>query len=57
MKQLQRSDYGDSKLVINQLFGIYNVKKSELISYYDYARQLIGYLNNVTIEHISKKFN
>ncbi|XP_071933887.1 uncharacterized protein [Coffea arabica] len=57
MKQLHFRVYGDSKLVINQLFGIHGVKKLELIPYYKYARQLMGYLDNVTIEHIPKNFN
>nr|XP_027122216.1 uncharacterized protein LOC113739176 [Coffea arabica] len=57
MKQLHVMVYGDSKLVVNQLLGIYDVKKPELIPYYKYARQLIGYLDNVTIEHTRRKFN
>ncbi|XP_071926088.1 uncharacterized protein [Coffea arabica] len=57
MKQLHLRVYGDSKLVINQLLCIYDVKKPELIPYYKYVRQLMGYLDNITIEHISKKFN
>ncbi|XP_071912457.1 uncharacterized protein [Coffea arabica] len=57
MKQLQLRVYGDSKLVVNQLLGIYDVKKPELIPYYKYARQLMGYLGDVTIEHIPRNFN
>nr|XP_027071991.1 uncharacterized protein LOC113696809 [Coffea arabica] len=57
MKQLHLRVYGDSKLVVNQLLGVYDVKKPELISYYKYARQLMGYLGNVTIEHIPRNFN
>ncbi|XP_071905968.1 uncharacterized protein [Coffea arabica] len=57
MKQLHLRVYGDSKLVVNQLLGIYDVKKPELIPYYKYARQLMGYLDNVTIEHIPRNFN
>ncbi|XP_027157300.1 uncharacterized protein LOC113758771 [Coffea eugenioides] len=57
MKQLHLRVYGDSKLVINQFLGIYDVKKLELIPYYKCARQLMGYLDNVTIEHISRKFS
>ncbi|XP_027158277.1 uncharacterized protein LOC113759899 [Coffea eugenioides] len=57
MKQLHLRVYDDSKLVVNQLFGIYDVKKSELIPYYKYVRQLVGYLDNVTIDHIPKNFN
>ncbi|XP_071917090.1 uncharacterized protein [Coffea arabica] len=57
MKQLHFRVYGDSKLVVNQLLGVYDVKKPELIPYYKYARQLMGYLDNVTIEHILRNFN
>ncbi|XP_071926040.1 uncharacterized protein [Coffea arabica] len=57
MKHLYVRIYGDSKLVVNQLFGIFDIKKTELIPYYKYARQLMGYFDNVTIEHISRKFN
>ncbi|XP_027090247.2 uncharacterized protein [Coffea arabica] len=57
MKQLHLRVYGDSKLVVNQLLGVYDVKKPELIPYYKYARQLMGYLSNVTIEHIPRNFN
>ncbi|XP_027151163.1 uncharacterized protein LOC113751373 [Coffea eugenioides] len=57
MKQLHLRVYGDSKLVVNQLLCIYDVKKPELIPYYKYARQLMGYLDNVTIEHIPRNFN
>ncbi|XP_071920668.1 uncharacterized protein [Coffea arabica] len=47
MKQLHLRVYGDSKLVVNQFLGIYDVKKPELIPYYKYARQLMGYLDSV----------
>ncbi|XP_071917153.1 uncharacterized protein [Coffea arabica] len=57
MKQLHLRVYGDSKLVVNQFLGIYDVKKLELIPYYKYARQLMGYLDNLTIEHIPRNFN
>nr|XP_027083523.1 uncharacterized protein LOC113705814 [Coffea arabica] len=57
MKQLHLRVYGDSKLVVNQLLGIDDVKKPELIPYYKYARQLMGYLDSVTIEHIPRNFN
>nr|XP_027068875.1 uncharacterized protein LOC113694208 [Coffea arabica] len=57
MKQLHLRVYGDSKLVVNQLLGVYDVKKPELIPYYKYARQLMGYLGDVTIEHIPRNFN
>ncbi|KAI3463687.1 hypothetical protein Pfo_020350 [Paulownia fortunei] len=52
IKQLHLKVYGDSKLVVNQLFGLYEVKKPELLSYFNYARRLIGWLGDVLIEHI-----
>ncbi|XP_027150259.1 uncharacterized protein LOC113750495 [Coffea eugenioides] len=54
MKQLHLRVYGDSKLVVNQLLGVYDVKKPELIPYYKYARQLMGYLGDA---RLSKAFN
>ncbi|XP_027086502.2 uncharacterized protein [Coffea arabica] len=57
MKQLHLRVYGGSKLVVNQLLGIYDDKKPELIPYYKYAKQLMGYLDSVTIEHIPRNFN
>nr|XP_027103229.1 uncharacterized protein LOC113724536 [Coffea arabica] len=57
MKQLHVRVYGDSKLMVNQLLDIYDVKKPELIPYYKYARQLMGYLDSVTIEHTPRNFN
>ena len=37
MKQLRLEVYGDSKLIINQLLNIYEVRKPKLMSYYNYA--------------------
>ncbi|GAA0184413.1 hypothetical protein LIER_31701 [Lithospermum erythrorhizon] len=41
--------YGDSQLVINQLFGDYEVRKAELIPYHDYAKRLLQSINLVSI--------
>ncbi|XP_070019014.1 uncharacterized protein [Nicotiana sylvestris] len=57
MKQLQLQVFGDSQLVVNQLLGSYEVKKPELRPYYDYAKKLIGWLGDVTIQHVPKKEN
>ncbi|KAK6163635.1 hypothetical protein DH2020_000499 [Rehmannia glutinosa] len=57
IKQLQLDVYEDSKLVVNQLLGIYEVKKPELLPYVNYAKRLIGWLGDVTIEHIPRKDN
>ncbi|XP_075098055.1 uncharacterized protein LOC142175372 [Nicotiana tabacum] len=40
IKQLQLQDFGDSKLVINQIMGSYEVKKPELVPYHKYAQRL-----------------
>ncbi|XP_012855546.1 PREDICTED: uncharacterized protein LOC105974934 [Erythranthe guttata] len=57
IKQLNLEVYGDSKLVINQILGSYEVKKLDLLPYVDYAKRLIGYLGDVTIEHVPRKHN
>ncbi|KAI3457318.1 hypothetical protein Pfo_013981 [Paulownia fortunei] len=57
IKQLHLKVYGDSKLVINQLLGLYEVKKPELLPYFNYARRLIGWLRDIVIEHIPRTDN
>jgi ribonuclease HI len=57
MKQLRLRIYGDSQLIVNQLLGEYDIKKPELILYYNYVRRLMGYLRDVTIEHLSREKN
>ena len=57
IKQLRLEVYGDSKLIINQLLNIYEVRKPELVPYYNYATQMIGWLDGVTLEHVSKSKN
>ncbi|XP_019181979.1 PREDICTED: uncharacterized protein LOC109177133 [Ipomoea nil] len=57
MKQLRINIYGDSKLIINQVLGLYEVKKAELVPYNNYAKILMQWLGDVTIEHIPRKEN
>ncbi|XP_060187944.1 uncharacterized protein LOC132617069 [Lycium barbarum] len=57
MKQLQLQVFGDSELIINQLLGTYEVKKPELRPYHNYAQKLIGWLDNVTLQHVPRKEN
>ena len=57
MKQLHLKVCSDSKLVVNQFLEIYEIKTPELIPYHNYARQLIGYLSDVTIKHVPRRFN
>ncbi|XP_070005578.1 uncharacterized protein [Nicotiana sylvestris] len=57
MKRLQLQVFGDSQLVVNQLLGSYEVKKPELRPYHDYAKKLMGWLSDVTIQHMPRKEN
>ncbi|XP_075103650.1 uncharacterized protein LOC142178224 [Nicotiana tabacum] len=41
LKILQLEIYSDSKLIINQLLRIYNVKKEDLLPYHQYASCLL----------------
>ncbi|KAL0395043.1 UNVERIFIED_CONTAM: hypothetical protein Slati_4470500 [Sesamum latifolium] len=45
------------ELVINQLLGLYEVKKSELLSYHNYAKRLMGWLGDVELEHLPRRDN
>ncbi|XP_070050746.1 uncharacterized protein [Nicotiana tomentosiformis] len=57
VKRLQLQVFGDSQLVINQLLGSYEVKKPELRLYHDYAKNIIGWVSDVTIQHVPRKEN
>ncbi|XP_015163501.1 uncharacterized protein [Solanum tuberosum] len=57
MKQLNLQVFGDSQLVINQLLGSYEVKKPELLPYHDYAQKFIGWLGDVTLQHVHRTEN
>ncbi|XP_060190497.1 uncharacterized protein LOC132619680 [Lycium barbarum] len=57
MKQLQLQVFGDSQLVINQLLGSYEVNKPELLPYHGYAQKLIGWLGDVTLQHVPRREN
>ncbi|XP_070050471.1 uncharacterized protein [Nicotiana tomentosiformis] len=57
MKRLQLQVFGDSQLVINQLLGSYEVKKPELRPYHYYAKILMGWVGDVTIQHVPRKEN
>ncbi|XP_070004310.1 uncharacterized protein [Nicotiana sylvestris] len=57
MKRLQLQVFGDSQLVVNQLLGNYEVKKPKLCPYHDYAKNLMGWLGDVTIQHVPRKEN
>ena len=57
MKQLQLQVFDDSQLVINQLLRNYEVKKPELRPYHEYAQKLIGWLGEVTLQHVRRMEN
>ncbi|XP_071724127.1 uncharacterized protein [Rutidosis leptorrhynchoides] len=44
--------FGDSLLIINQVLGIYEVRKEELEPYCQYAQVLMGWFLSITLEHI-----
>ncbi|XP_031124370.1 uncharacterized protein LOC116027084 [Ipomoea triloba] len=57
MKQLRINIYEDSKLVVKQVMDLYEVRKAELVPYNNYAKILIQWLGDVTIEHVPRKEN
>ncbi|KAH0701815.1 hypothetical protein KY285_016093 [Solanum tuberosum] len=54
MKQLHLQVFGDSQLVIYQLLGSYEVKKPELLQNNDYVQKLIGWLGDITLQHVHR---
>ncbi|KAL0453576.1 UNVERIFIED_CONTAM: hypothetical protein Slati_1335700 [Sesamum latifolium] len=49
--------YGDLKLIINQLFNIYEVKKEDLVLFFRQASHLLKVFESVTLNHIPRKEN
>ncbi|XP_074299136.1 uncharacterized protein LOC141630170 [Silene latifolia] len=49
--------YGDSKLVVNQVLGEYEVKKEDLIPYHQQALQLLNQLDDIHIGHVPRSAN
>ncbi|KAK4395671.1 hypothetical protein Sango_1721400 [Sesamum angolense] len=49
--------YGDSKLIMNQLLNIYEVKKDNLVLFFWHASHLLKDFDNVTLNHIPRKEN
>ncbi|XP_055960921.1 uncharacterized protein LOC126674900 [Mercurialis annua] len=49
--------FGYSKLVVNQLLSIYEVKKPELIPYFQHANRQIERFDIINIEHVPRKEN
>ncbi|XP_075104868.1 uncharacterized protein LOC142178948 [Nicotiana tabacum] len=57
MKILQLEIYNDSKLIINQLLGSYEVKKEDLLPYHQYAYGLLERFNQVFLNHVLREEN
>ncbi|XP_058202996.1 uncharacterized protein LOC131317464 [Rhododendron vialii] len=57
MKILDLEIFGDSKLIINLLCGDYEVKKDDLVPYFQYASHLLKNLEGVTHEHVPREEN
>ncbi|GLT30220.1 hypothetical protein SLA2020_050340 [Shorea laevis] len=49
--------FGDSKLIINQLLSLYEVKKPELVPYINYATKLLNQFDQFTIKHVPRLEN
>nr|XP_009757669.1 PREDICTED: uncharacterized protein LOC104210465 [Nicotiana sylvestris] len=57
IKILQLGIYDDSKLIINQLLGSYEVKKEDLLSYHEYASSLLEKFDRVFLNHVLREEN
>ncbi|XP_070028936.1 uncharacterized protein [Nicotiana sylvestris] len=57
MKILQLEIYGDSKMIINQHLGSYEVKKEDLLPYHQYASGLLERFDQVFLNHIPREAN
>ena len=49
--------FGDSKLIINQILALYEVKKPELLPYVNHVKKLLEWFDNVSLEHVPRKEN
>ncbi|KAM0891957.1 hypothetical protein ACQ4PT_026069 [Festuca glaucescens] len=49
--------YGDSQLIVRQVNGIYEVRKPELVPYYNAARNLMGKFLQVEVLHVPRSRN
>ncbi|XP_074266910.1 uncharacterized protein LOC141590203 [Silene latifolia] len=49
--------YGDSKLVVNQVLGEFEVKKEDLIPYHQQALQLLNQLDDIHVGHVPRSAN
>jgi hypothetical protein len=44
--------YEDSQLIVNQLLGVYTIKKQGLIPYFRKAKTLISMLADLKVQHV-----
>jgi ribonuclease HI len=49
--------YGDSQLIVNQLLGVYTIKKQGLIPYCRKAKLLISTFANLKVQHVIRNKN
>nr|XP_051211175.1 uncharacterized protein LOC127328628 [Lolium perenne] len=49
--------YGDSQLIVRQVNGIYEVRKPELVPYYNAARNLMGKFLQIEVLHVPRSRN
>ena len=49
--------FGDSKLIINQLLALYEVKKPKLLPYVNHVKNVLEWFNDVSLEHVPRKEN
>ncbi|PHU14001.1 putative pectin methyltransferase QUA2 [Capsicum chinense] len=57
MKIPQLDIYGDSKLIINQLSGSYEVKKEDLFPYHQYTILMLERFDQVFLNHVPREQN
>ncbi|GKV11564.1 hypothetical protein SLEP1_g22812 [Rubroshorea leprosula] len=57
MNIYQLNVYGDSSLVVNQLIKEFNVRKPDLVPYFQYASQLLKKFDHVLIAHVPRSQN
>ncbi|PIN24522.1 DNA-directed DNA polymerase [Handroanthus impetiginosus] len=49
--------YGDSNLVINQLLNVYEVKKDDLVPYFQQVSSLLRKFEDIVLRHVPRKKN
>jgi len=49
--------YGDSKLVISQINGLWQVKHPNMIKYHSLCKELLDKFDVISFNHIDRKYN